>query len=73
MPTAFDSRRDFLLKTAAATTISGAPASAETTKPHIIYLHSHDSGRYLQPFGHAVPTQKSATACQRGSALPPSF
>src|ERR1700730_18793321 len=56
MPTAFDSRRDFLLKAAAATTISGAPASAQTAKPHIIYLHSHDSGRYLQPFGHAVPT-----------------
>jgi len=56
MPTTFDSRRDFLLKAAAATTISGAQASAQTSKPNIIYLHSHDSGRYLQPFGHAVPT-----------------
>ena len=25
-------------------------------KPNILYLHSHDSGRYLQPYGHAVPT-----------------
>ena len=22
---------------------------------NIIYLHSHDTGRYLQPYGHAVP------------------
>ena len=25
-------------------------------KPNIIYIHSHDTGRYLQPYGHAVPT-----------------
>lgn len=25
-------------------------------RPNIIYLHSHDTGRYLQPYGHAVPT-----------------
>ncbi|HET7440917.1 MAG TPA: sulfatase-like hydrolase/transferase, partial [Terriglobales bacterium] len=24
--------------------------------PNIVYIHSHDSGRYLQPYGHAVPT-----------------
>jgi arylsulfatase A-like enzyme len=24
--------------------------------PNIIYIHSHDSGRYLQPYGYAVPT-----------------
>jgi arylsulfatase A-like enzyme len=23
---------------------------------NIIYLHSHDTGRYIQPYGHAVPT-----------------
>ncbi|MBI3972585.1 MAG: sulfatase [Chloroflexi bacterium] len=25
------------------------------TRPNILYLHSHDTGRYIQPFGHAVP------------------
>lgn len=25
-------------------------------KPHIVYLHCHDTGRYVQPHGHAVPT-----------------
>ncbi|MEZ4727120.1 MAG: sulfatase [Caldilineaceae bacterium] len=26
------------------------------TLPNIIYLHSHDTGRYVQPYGYAVPT-----------------
>ncbi len=56
MPTATDSRRDFLLKATVAAAISGVRAQAQSAKPNIIYLHSHDSGRYLQPFGHAVPT-----------------
>ncbi len=25
-------------------------------KPNILYLHSHDTGRYIQPHGYAVPT-----------------
>ncbi|HLI05602.1 MAG TPA: sulfatase [Ktedonobacteraceae bacterium] len=24
--------------------------------PNILYLHSHDTGRYVQPYGYAVPT-----------------
>lgn len=24
--------------------------------PNIIYIHSHDTGRYIQPYGHAIPT-----------------
>ena len=27
-----------------------------TNRPNILYLHSHDTGRYIQPYGHAVPT-----------------
>ncbi len=26
------------------------------SKPNILYIHSHDSGRYVQPYGHAIPT-----------------
>lgn len=26
------------------------------TTPNIIYLHSHDTGRYVQPYGYGVPT-----------------
>jgi N-sulfoglucosamine sulfohydrolase len=25
-------------------------------RPNILYIHSHDTGRYLQPYGYAVPT-----------------
>src|SRR3954447_8374033 len=24
--------------------------------PNILYLHSHDTGRYIQPYGHQIPT-----------------
>lgn len=27
-----------------------------TTYPNILYLHSHDSGRFVQPYGHAIDT-----------------
>lgn len=44
-------RREFL---------AGAPAIAaaavpQAPRPNIIYLHSHDTGRYLQPYGFPVP------------------
>jgi len=26
------------------------------TQPNILYIHSHDTGRYIQPYGHAVHT-----------------
>ena len=26
------------------------------TQPNIIYFHSHDTGRYVQPYGFAIPT-----------------
>src|SRR5260221_3470497 len=39
-------------------TSAAAMSFAQTgpNRPNIIYIHSHDSGRYLQPYGHAVPT-----------------
>ena len=27
-----------------------------TSPPNILYLHSHDTGRYVQPYGHSIPT-----------------
>ena len=26
------------------------------TNPNILYIHSHDTGRYLQPYGYGIPT-----------------
>ncbi len=53
-----NSRRVFLGRAASLSTAALAaqnPAGG-ARRPSIIYLHSHDSGRYLQPYGHAVPT-----------------
>jgi N-sulfoglucosamine sulfohydrolase len=48
------SRRTFL---AAASAISATGAQTPGARPvNIVYLHSHDTGRYLQPFGLPVVT-----------------
>ena len=53
-------RRGFLKSTAAASMAAGllrrSASAAEPGKYNIVYLHSHDSGRYLKPYGHNVPT-----------------
>jgi len=33
---------------------------------NIIYIHSHDTGRYLQPYGHAVPTPHIQQLAEQG-------
>lgn len=36
------------------------------TRPNIVYLHSHDTGRYIQPYGHAVPTPSLQRLAEQG-------
>ena len=35
-------------------------------RPNILYMHSHDSGRYVQPYGHAIPTPNIQRLAQEG-------
>jgi N-sulfoglucosamine sulfohydrolase len=59
-------RRRFLVQAAAAlgalalrapaATASLATLPAAARSMNIIYIHCHDAGRYLSPYGHAVPT-----------------
>ena len=35
-------------------------------KPNILYLHSHDTGRYVQPYGFAVPTPNIQELAEAG-------
>ncbi len=35
-------------------------------KPNILYIHSHDTGRYLQPYGHAIPTPNLQSLAESG-------
>ena len=34
--------------------------------PNILYLHSHDTGRYIQPYGHAAPTPNLQRLAEQG-------
>ena len=34
--------------------------------PHILYLHSHDTGRYIQPYGHQVLTPNVQALADQG-------
>jgi N-sulfoglucosamine sulfohydrolase len=35
-------------------------------RPNILYIHSHDTGRYVQPYGHAVPTPNIQRLAREG-------
>jgi arylsulfatase A-like enzyme len=35
-------------------------------KPNIIYINSHDTGRYIQPYGHAVATPNLQRLAEQG-------
>ena len=35
-------------------------------KPNIVYIHSHDTGRYIQPYGHAVETPNLQRFAEQG-------
>lgn len=51
------SRRDLMKGMMAATAVPGMRAqSPRATPPNILYIHSHDTGRYIQPYGFDVPT-----------------
>jgi arylsulfatase A-like enzyme len=46
---------------------AAAPALAQARlRPNIIYIHSHDTGRYLQPYGHAVPAPNLQRLAESG-------
>jgi len=42
-------------------------AKSGSFRPNIVYLHSHDSGRYLQPYGQAVATPNLQRLAQGGA------
>jgi len=35
-------------------------------QPNILYVHSHDTGRYVQPYGHAIPTPNIQRLAEQG-------
>lgn len=35
-------------------------------RPNILYIHSHDTGRFVQPYGHAIPTPNLQKVAEQG-------
>jgi N-sulfoglucosamine sulfohydrolase len=42
-------------------------------RPNILYIHSHDTGRIIQPYGHAVPTPNLQRLAEQGILFRQSF
>ncbi|QDU70620.1 sulfatase family protein [Mucisphaera calidilacus] len=44
-----------------------------TDRPNIVYLHSHDTGRMIQPYGHAVATPALQRFAEQGTVFRRAF
>lgn len=42
------------------------PGKSALNRPNILYLHSHDTGRYIQPYGFPVPTPNLQKLADKG-------
>jgi N-sulfoglucosamine sulfohydrolase len=61
------SRRDLMKDLALATSFLAARSPAvPSERPNILYLHSHDTGRYIQPYGYSVPTPHLQKLAEEG-------
>ena len=43
-----------------------ANAAVLEQRPNILYIHSHDTGRYIQPYGHAIATPNLQRLAEQG-------
>ena len=75
-----DISRRLFLKGVAATGMAShlrpalaAPGETHPFRPNIVYLHSHDSGRYLQPYGYNVPTPHLQRLADEGTIFRNAF
>lgn len=59
-------RRHLLQGSATALLPASAHASTIHARPNIVYIHSHDSGRYLSPYKSGVPAPAIARLAQQG-------
>ena len=56
-------RRDFLAGTGVG---AGTLLAQSRRPPNILYIHSHDTGRYIQPYGHGVATPNLQKLADQG-------
>jgi arylsulfatase A-like enzyme len=43
------------------------------SRPNILYVHSHDTGRYIQPYGHQIPTPNIQRLADQGMLFRQAF
>ena len=65
-------RRDFMRRGAAGATGVFVQTGARM-RPNILYIHSHDTGRYIQSYGHAVPTPHFERLAEAGMLFRQAF
>ncbi|HEX4004809.1 MAG TPA: sulfatase [Acidobacteriaceae bacterium] len=53
--------------------LAAQAGAAASFRPNIVYLHSHDSGRYLEPYGAAAPTPHLARLAEQGTLFRNAF
>ena len=41
--------------------------------PNILFLHAHNTGRFIEPYGHAVPTPHLMKLARAGSLFRRAF
>lgn len=61
-----DASRRNLLKAAFAAGAGIRMQAQNSSRPNILYLHSHDTGRYIEPYGFDVPTPNLQKLAQEG-------
>src|SRR6188472_2813096 len=44
-----------------------------SARPNILYIHSHDTGRYVQPYGYQVPTPNIQLLADQGALFRKAF
>jgi N-sulfoglucosamine sulfohydrolase len=70
-------RRNFLGACVAGTATGAMAVSGlaqnQPPRPSILYIHSHDTGRYLQPYGHAVPAPNLQRLAEGGVVFRKAF
>lgn len=66
-------RREFLKTSVAGATgtviaprMASGFSSSAIRRPNILYIHSHDTGRFTSPFGHPVPTPNIQRLAEEG-------
>jgi N-sulfoglucosamine sulfohydrolase len=46
--------------------MSDTVTTSQGTRPNILYFHSHDTGRYIRPYGHALDTPNYQRLAEQG-------